>query len=240
MKTVFINVLCSAGDPYPELAKCSQATWDSVPVPGMDSAYFFDREYCGTLPRSIRLKGDGALVSCAIRVMESLEWCLARGPWDYMARINASCYVRKPKLLEYCQHLPETGLFLGVKAPGPGGRYFMWGGGQFIFSRDVVTALVKHRAKLPPGEMEDVALSRIADAAGVALNGTGHACSLNRKPDHWFCLWYNLGKQGGFDFGLEDYAALDRPETSHFIRVKQDCRRHEDLALMRALHKHGI
>lgn len=237
MKNVFLNVLCSSGSPYPELARCSQETWDSVAVPGVETVFFFDRDYLGKLPRSVRLKGDGSLYSCAGRAIESFEWALKREGWDYMARVNASCYVRKKQLLDFCQHLAETGLFMGVGARCPEGM-FLWGGAQYILSRDAAGHIVKHRSRMRPGDMDDQALSRIARESGLPLNKQGKACSLNRKPTGWLCICYEHGGQGGFEFGVGDWKAMEK--APHFIRVKQDGQRHWDMEIMRELHKAGI
>lgn len=239
MKTVLIAGIASTaspGHPYPDLVRTSLETWDSVNIPGMDTFFYFNREWTGSMPKCIRVDWDGALNSMGHRDLLAYRYALTK-PWDYMARINASCYVRKQKLMDFVQTLPSEKLFMGVGAPMNGGTFtYLWGGGHYIMSRDVVQAFVDHQAKWDHNVMEDVAMSLLAPQLGIPINNNGQACAINKQPKGWLCIWYANGQQGGFE--CDDFSGMK--EAKHFIRVKQDLKRHLDMEIMRGLFKAGI
>lgn len=238
MKTVLIAVIASAEDPYPHLVKTSQATWDSLGMEGVDSFYYFDRGFREILPRTITLDEGGGLHDMGRRDLLGYRWALDNRQWDYMARVNASCYVRKSLLRDYVQTLPDAGLFCGVMygAAKPEDS-FLWGGAHFVMSRDVVKAFVDNAAAWDHHVMEDVAMSRLAQRLGIPFDTRGRAASINKKGDGWLCLCYN-GKNGGFEF--KDFAEMKKLDDQHFIRVKQDLQRHLDVMIMQELHKNGV
>lgn len=168
----------------------------------------------------------------------AFDWALHNFQWDYMARINSSCYVSKRRLLDYAQNLPDKGVFRGVGAPGEHGVTFLWGGAQYLISRDVVESFVANGDKWNHRHMEDVSMSGLARDLGIALDTNGHACSINKRPNDWLCLSYGNGGMGGFEFN--NFAEFAAKNTSHFIRVKQDLQREKDVEIMKELWKHGV
>lgn len=236
MKTVLVYVLSSGEHPFPLLARTSLGTWDSVVVPGVETMFFSNRvpEY----PKLVCLDVPESLMTMGRKCLLAYKWALENKQWDYMARVNASCYVRKAMLADYCQSLPGLNLFRGVmtgKADSPDA--FMWGGAHYIMSRDVVKLFVDNADKWDHSTMEDVSMTRLARRLGIPLDGTGRAASINKKPDHWLCLCFN-GKTGGFEF--RDFAEMKKLDDQHFIRVKQDGARHLDVHIMNELHKAGV
>jgi len=239
MKRVLVAVIANSGQWYPDLVKCSQETWDSLDVPGVETVFYFDRDYKGGLQRTLALQANGELFSMGIRNLLAFDWLLKNKEWDYMARVNASTYVRKEQLQKYVQDLPERSLFRGLVTDAPHGGKYCWGGGGFIFSRDVVDRIVKCGARMNHKEMEDVSLSLLAQQIGIPLDGKGRMCSIDHQPVGYLCLIYNDGNGGGFAF--TDFADMKKADYQHFIRVKQEGRRpHGDIFVMRELRKHGL
>jgi hypothetical protein len=106
---------------------------------------------------------------------------------------------------------------------------------QYIISRDVVQKLVDNASKWNHGEMEDVAMSLLVKELGIPFNYGGWGCSINRRPNDWLCISYGMA---GFEFKtFEEFAAKN---VNHFIRVKQDGNRHEDVRIMHELHRLGV
>lgn len=237
MKTVLIAVVASAEHPYPQLVRTSLETWDAVPVEGMDTLFYFDNAFKGQLPpKSIIVNADGALNSMGKRDLLAYDWMLKNKAWDYMARVNASCYVRKKKLMKYAQTLPEKNLFRGILATHYTGNY-MWGGGQYLISRDVVQAMVAHQDRWDHKSMEDESMSFMCRGLGIPLDGTGRACALHdKRPKPWLCLWYDNGQSGGWEAN-NFQEIIQKLGEQFYVRVKQDLRRNIDMEMMRELAK---
>lgn len=127
----------------------------------------------------------------------------------------------------------------GLIAPRGDGELYMWGGAQFIMSRDVVKAMVDNGHRWQhDGICEDVSMSRLTKQLGIPWDGNGPACSINSRPDgSWMCFTYN--STPGFDF--RDFAEFkEKAPDQFFIRVKQDGQREKDMWIMRELWKNGL
>lgn len=239
MKTVLILVLSAEMEPYPALREAALRTWDS----GEQHAGAFTVYYSAggdTAPRVLQYPGPDGLFEMGRKDLFAYEWALQNRSWDYLARVNASCYVRKAQVLAAVQSLPATGVFRGVGADHVRGRY-LWGGAQFILSRDVVAALVLNGHKWDHAEMEDVAMSRLVKELGFQFDEHGDAASLNRQPAGagWVCLRYVDGGMRNFEF--KDFAEVkEQIGGCPFIRVKQDGARGDDGWVMEQLHKHQV
>lgn len=239
MKRVLIFVISCWEYPYPQLTQASIDTWDSVPVEGMET--FF---YCGLPKQSapkqvIQFDVPEGLENMGKKNLLAFKWALDHGPWDYMARVNSSCYVRKKMLMERCQSLPEKRLFQGVGVVNFEGKVdFLWGGTQYIISRDVVQSIVDHGHKLIPKVMDDVALSNLVRESGIEFDLNGSACSINQVLTGWLIVTYGETKRIETSFqNLRDIA----PESlKQFIRVKQDMKRELDIEIMKILYAKGI
>jgi hypothetical protein len=232
MKTVLIFVLSAPQPPYGQMIKNSQQTWDSEPVEGTKTYFYHGLPEAEPSANVVSFPIDEGYRNISHKNMMAFAWALQQ-PWDYMARVNASCYVHKQRLLDAVQGFPETGLVRGVLAePTPlcgVQRKWIWGGGQFIFSRDVVQAIVAGQAKLRYDLIEDVALSEIVQDLGFEPRD-GMACSVNKTPEGWTIISY-----GGQSFTMEEFR--DIPDH-YFFRCKNDADRAVDLEVMKLLKQH--
>lgn len=239
MKRVLIAVIANSGHPYPALVKSSLATWDAVDVPGTETVFYFDRGYKGGMPKTISVNMDGELLSMGKRNLIAFDWLLKHRQWDFMARVNASTYVRKQRLHDYVQDIPATGLYRGLVTDAPHGGKYCWGGGGFIISRDVVQKIVENGGKMNHREMEDVSLGLLVQQIGIPLDGMGRMCSVDHQPVGYVCHIYNDGTGGGFKF--TDFSDMKKVDGQHFIRVKQEGQRpHGDIHVMNELRKQGL
>lgn len=239
MKSVLLAVIANAGQFYPQLVASSLATWDTAEVPGVETVFYFDREYKGGMPKTIAVNGAGDLHSMGRRNLLAFDWFLKNRSWDYMARVNASTYVRKQTLLNYVQDIPTSGLYRGLVTDAPHGGKYCWGGGGFIISRDVVEKIVANGHKMDHREMEDVSLGKLVQECGVTLDGLGRMCSIDHQPVGYVCIVYDGHKGGGFNFA--DFDDMNKMDYQHFIRVKQEGQRpHGDIRVMQELHKIGL
>lgn len=236
MKSVLVFVMGSDASPYPQLMQASRETWDSADVEFVPT-WYFSNHLRNNPPRTIQLNVGNDLCDMGHKCLEAYRWALINSKWDYMARVNASCYVRKSVLLDHVQSLPETGVMRGLVVPNGHGKIYMWGGGQFIISRDVVQAMVDSADKWNHNEMEDVAMSELTKELGIAHDGQGRCCSINIQKNGWLCLPYNGSP--GFEFtDFEEFK--QKAGDQFFIRVKQDCQRDKDIWIMRKLWSLGL
>lgn len=239
MKTVLIFVLSSHRPPYAAMIDTSMHTWDAQPVEGTRTVFYCGAPVGGDTERVISFPVDEDYNTISRKNMLAYEWAL-RLPWNYMARVNASCYVHKRRLLEHVQTLPDAGVMRGVVAAPTYHcgvtRPFMWGGGQFIMSRDVVAAMVENKELCRHDLMEDVAMSELAQECGFTIDGRGMFSSIDKQDaGTWMALAYN-GAVESFEF--TDFAELSRLTDQFYIRVKHDPDRRVDAEVMRLLAQH--
>lgn len=240
MKNVLIFVISAQFPPYDRMIATAMETWDDASLEGTETIY-----YCGApdRPNSDRIiyfPVEEAYATMGHKDLLAYRWALDCRRWDYMARVNASCYVHKRRLREYAQTLPESGLFRGLIVPNHPycgvNRPFCWGGGQYVISRDVIAAFVDGAERWRHDVMEDVAMSELAQEAGFALDGNGRCASINKQPDgNWNCITYG-SPIGGFEFS--EFAEVRRLEDQFFFRCKQDADRNADAETMRLLKQY--
>ena len=235
---VLIGVISSRMYPWARMIQTSKRTWDSVDVPGVETIYYVGAPVSPLEDRVIGFDIADNLHTMGRKNLAFFRWALAR-EWDFLARTNASCFTDKARLLKYCNSLPRTRLVVGgmVERASPA---WMWGGYQFLLSRDVVEAIVANADQWDHLQMDDVALSRMVFGLGYEHTPMDRACSLNatrREGEHDWLLYGSDGNHCSFsDFRA---AALARSDKI-FFRVKQDGARHLDAVIMHELHDHYI
>lgn len=247
-KSILILVMSSRRTPWGELMDTSMDTWDSVDHPDTRTMY-----YCGNLRGPVKdnifysVHSD-SLDDLASRTIEAFELALTIPDWEFMARPNSSCYVHKGNLVKHIQTLPKTNVLKGLVTSGEPGVRFIWGGGQFIFSRDVIERIVARKDIWRNDLMEDVAISRMAEALDISLDQGAMACSINSNnpelhhtsiqnndfTNEYLCLCYG----GSDNFLFRDFSDMRKAKDHFFFRLKQDHNRSLDLTMMRELHKH--
>ncbi len=237
MKSVLIYVLSSRKDPYWKMIDTAKETWDAEPLDGTSTFYYRGNPTGGDPERVVSFHVTDELMFVGRITLAAFTHALKHWQWDYLARPNVSCYVRKRTLLEHCQKLPERGVMQGIVALPTYHcqvlRPFMWGGGQYIFSRDVVESLVGQQSKWRHTLMEDVAMSELAQDCGHTLSN-GMMCSINKKDVGWNALTY--GGKPGFDF--TDWKDIAKADDQYYFRCKHDPDRSVDADVMRQLKLH--
>lgn len=229
---VLILVLSARREPWGDLLKCSMETWDSV-----DHEQTMTRYYCGKYDQrdDYRIwnspKLTESLENVSPRTIEAFERALEIPWWDFLARPNSSCYVHKDNLVKFCETLPRENTIAGILTGGE--RSFLWGGCQYIFSRDVVERMVEKKSLWNHVAMDDQSLTYMAQELGIPLESNGWCASINMNDDGTYtCLTYGHGE----NFTFTDFAEFaERIDGHFFVRLKQDLRRHEDLRIMREL-----
>lgn len=217
--------------PYDRMIQTSIATWNSVEVEGIETIF-----YCSTKDSKYHTHGimyfDVAndLHSMGHKNLAMFEWALENKSFDYVARVNASCYVDKKQLIKYVQTLPETNLIAGAVADSQNGFPYLWGGAQYIISRDVVQKIVDNKAQWQHKYMEDEAMSLLVNWLSIPYTA-GYSGSIDNMGDHWRCISY-----GGEAITFTDFSDLV-PLGHHYYRVKQDGRRWLDQIVMKNLFR---
>lgn len=236
MKRVLILVLSSRREPWGDIMDASMKTWDAEPHPQTRTLYYCAGHNGNSLQHeSVRYSTmEDSLENVSPRTIEAFEWALESDDWDYIARPNTPCYVHKANLARHIDALPETGVLRGAWTGGEGG--FLWGGGQFILSRDVVQAMVENKGGWANKLMDDEAITRCAKGLGIDLNQGAQFCSIDDRLDgSWSCMCYGGDVE---PFTFTDFADLKKAEGHFFFRTKQDHNRRLDEKLMYELKKH--
>lgn len=228
-KRVLISVISCQDAVYAPMIETSLRTWDSIEVEGCETIF-----YCG-LPQKqntdkiVYFNVRESLHSMGFKDLEFFEYALQNKEWDYMARVNSSCFVDKKELIKYVQTLPEKEVFEGLKvAVEPP---WMFGGGQFIMSRDVVQAILDNKKLWNHNLMEDMAMSYVINEIGIPYR-QGNAMSLDNMTSGLHqCTVYGNGS--GYDW--KEWSEFKRIPGQYFYRVKVDCHRHMEPEIMRKL-----
>lgn len=238
---VLILVLSARRDPWGSLMDCSIETWDAEDHPQTKTRY-----YCGQLgqqPITSPFKMppwsevwyspqyDEELERVSPRTMEAFEKSLEL-EWDFMARTHSSTYVHKRNLVEFCETLHRKNLLCGLMVGGD--RPFMWGGGSFIMSRDVIEQFVANKDRWNLNVMEDNGITELANELSIPLSGIGRMASIDEHPTRYVVTTYGTGE--GFTF--TDWSDINKARPHFYFRCKQDLQRHKDLDIFRKLHQH--
>lgn len=234
MTRALILVLSARRPPWGVLMDASRETWDSVEHPQTQTLY-----YCGKSKESepnvfYSPSLSEHLHDLSARTMQALVHSLTL-EWDFLARPNSSCYVHKVNLVKHLETLPTSGVMQGIVTAGHNPD-FMWGGGQYLFSRDVIEKMVANRGKWNDSTIqEDQALSKLAIDCGIQLDGRGMCASIDSDGSETFrCICYG----GGESFVFTDFADMKKADGHFFFRLKQDYDRTRDVRIMREIHRH--
>lgn len=240
MKTLLVFVLSCETSPYDTHLDASIKTWDSRIVDGVDTVFYCGKSKKNSNDKIIYLNTEDTFANMGRKAIEGFEWAFNNKKFDYLARPNSSCYVRKHILKDYIQTLQENNLYLGLKTASCYNVDYMWGGGAYILSRDLVKIIIDNKHLWNHTYTEDVAIADLLTKMGVPLNGKGNACSIHPNGKGGYsCVCYENGGGHGFDFS--DYSTIhEKLKNQFFIRVKQDLKRHLDIEIMNDLFKANI
>jgi hypothetical protein len=173
---ILILVASSPKPPFDLLQRAQLATWDSFAVPDVTTQYYHETvEQFQPLPKTWvfpltvakQISGRGispALSGLAFQRSLNFEW-------DFLFRTNASSYVHKSRLQEFCQQMPAQRCYCGEP-------WDYWQGGEIldgnyssgcgvILSRDVVTYLANHLGEEPHDKEEDTIIGRCLQGMGI-------------------------------------------------------------------------
>lgn len=217
------------------MIQTAMETWDAEPLEGTRTVYYCGRPTGGNTDRLLSFDVTDELNFVGRITLAAFTHALKEWQWDYLARPNISCYVRKKALRTHCDGMVKRGVIEGIRAEPTYHcqiqRPFLWGGGQFILSRDVVENLVGRQSKWRHTLMEDVAMSELARECGFDL-GNGRMCSIDKNGDDgWNVTAYN-GKPG---FHFTDWQDVAKADDQYFFRCKNDADRSVDADVMRLL-----
>lgn len=232
MKKVLILIVSSQEKPYGKMMETSLKTWDSINVDGVESVFYCGEPLKENTDKIIYFPIKESLHTMGEKTLQAYEWALKNREFDYIARVNSSCYVNKKELIKYVQGLPHKEVFAGLTVNASDkNEKWMWGGGQYIISRDVIELIVENRALWNHSIMEDVAVSHLINKLYIPYIN-GKACSINKKDKGWVCFAY-----GSENFEFTDFADIKKLDGQFFIRVKQDHDREQDEFVMNELFK---
>lgn len=237
-KKVLISVISCFDPPYGEMVKTSLNTWDSINIEGCETIF-----YCGAIkekdqPLYYELKSDKivgfnipeSLFSMGFKDLAYFEWVLKNREWDYMARVNSSCFVDKKELIKYVQTLPDKEVFEGLEVVPHG---WVWGGGMFLISRDVIQLILDNKKLWNHNEMEDMAMSKLVASKGIKFR-PGRACSIDNMASGIHTLMV-YGHGEGCTFS--NWSEFKKPDGQFFYRIKQDHNRHLEPDIMEQLKR---
>jgi hypothetical protein len=226
MKVLVLVISCQ-NEPYKKMMETSLSTWDSIHVDGVETVFYCGNPVKENTDKIIYFPIEESLFSMGEKTLRAYEWALKNKQFDYIARVNSSCYVNKKELIKHVQTLPKYKLFSGliVNSTPP----WVWGGGNYIISRDVIEEIVDHKYLWDHKIMEDMAASYVVSKLNIPFT-PGKACSIEKRPTGWFCLCY-----GGESKEFTDFK--DLKVDQYFFRVKQDGRRDNEDYIMKELYQ---
>jgi hypothetical protein len=228
MKKLLILVLSSDFHPYDKMIQTSLQTWDSIEVEGVETVFYCGQSSKPNNGKVIYMPVGNSLLDMGTKCLLAYEWALQSKEFDYVARVNASCYVDKNNLVKFIDDLPETNVFAGVETDSQNGFRYQWGGASFIISKDVLQKIVDNKHLWRHQYMEDEASSLLVAELGIPFY-EGKSGSIDKMPDGWRCISY-----GGESISFTDFNDLKRL-NHHFYRVKCDKDRSVDAFVMNEL-----
>jgi len=235
MKTCLILAIGCSLEPWGKMLDTSQKTWDSIFVEGIDTIFYFGNPVKENTDKAIYFPIEESYAKMGEKMLQAFEWVLKNKTFDYIARVNSSCYVDKKELIKHIQALPGTDVFAGLEIKATETeRRWMWGGGQFLMSRDAAEKIVENKHLWYHGEMEDKALSYIADDLKIPFT-QGKALSIDRDGSN-IAGWVAIVYGGGESFKFTDFADVKKLDNHFFYRVKQDNDRNMDAYVMQQLY----
>jgi hypothetical protein len=232
MKKVLILVMSSQKDPYKKMIETSLSTWDSINIEGVESIFYCGNPVKENTDKFIYFPLDESYQTMGEKTLRAYDWALKNKEFDYVARVNSSCYVNKKELIKYIQTLPDRNVFAGLEVVASKvAEKWMWGGGQYIISRDVIDLIVQNRGMWNHTVMDDQAVSFVANKLSIPYT-QGKACSIEKRKDGWTCLCY-----GEPSIEFIDFVDMNKLVNQYFIRVKQDKDRSLDEYIMKQLYQ---
>lgn len=231
-KKILNLVLSCDNPPYDKMVQTSQETWDSINVEGIETVYYFGESEKPNTEKCIYLPIRDTLGNMGLKTMMAFEWALKNKEFDYLARPHSCIYVNKKALKEYVELLPTQNVFAGLKVID--NPCWLWGGIGLILSRDIVQKLVDGKGKLLRTQMEDKAISYLANELGIPFT-QGRGCSIDKIGEGamWQCTCY-----GTESFIFDNFYDVTKSAGQYFYRVKNDSDRNVDEYVMRELFKH--
>lgn len=226
MKKVLILVLSSQKEPYGKMIETQKNTWDSFEVEGTETVYYVGEPVKRNADKIIYFPVKEEYAAMGRKALLAFQWCLDNKEFDYIARVHSSTYVDKKKLIKFAQTLEDTNVLAGVEIKDK--QNWLWGGGHYLISRDVIKRMLDNQEYWNHSVMEDVALSHLGTKIGVPFT-EGNSCSIDNMGTSWRAMCYGGSKEC---FLFNDFKNLRLLENQFFYRVKQDGKRESDKYLM--------
>lgn len=233
MKKVLVAVISCQDAVYAPMIETSLRTWDSIEVAGCETIFYCGLPQKQNTDKMVYFNIPESLFSMGHKDLAFFEYVLKNKEWDYMARVNSSCFVDKKELIKYIQTLPEKEVFEGLNVVTDGVIQYTWGGGQYIISRDVIQLIVDHKKEWNHNEMEDMAMSKLVMRNGITPQ-QGRACSIDNMASGMHTLVV-YGHGEGCDFS--NWNEFKKPDGQYFYRIKQDNARHLEPEIMEQLKR---
>lgn len=229
MKKVLILAIGCQLDPWNKMIQTSLNTWDSISVEGVETIFYCGHPLKQNTDKIIYFDVKENYHTMGEKMLQAFDWALKNKDFDYIARVNGSCFVDKKQLVKFIQALPEFNCFSALEVTDKDASMnWAWGGGQFIISKDVIEKIVNNKPYWNHGVMEDVALGRFIHKMNIPYL-PGKACSINKTGKGWILIGY-----GGDSIEFTNFEDVKNLEN-HFYRVKIDNDRDVDAFLMNEL-----
>lgn len=230
MKKVLILVIGCQLDPWNKMTQTSLDTWDNISVDGCETIYYFGEPLRPNTDNKIYFDIPEGYNNMGYKLLSAFDWILKSKEFDYIARVNGSCYVNKVNLINAVQDMPDNNLFAGIQVDASQTEpAWLWGGGQYIISKDVVQKVVDNQNKFNHSKIEDVSLSHLVTEIGIPFT-QGKACAIDKTENGWRCLRYG----GGESFEFTDWQDIKKADE-YFFRCKHDPDRTVDEYVMKQL-----
>ncbi len=210
---ILILVLSCQKEPFVEMRKVQQETWDSVQINGVDTVYYIGGGVGEHYFNQINPTSRELILPCSDEY-DLMHWKLNNAflavnwrDYDLIFKTNSSSYINKKLLVEFAEKLPTEKVYCGID-----GVTFASGCGVFL-SKDCIEILLRHYDDYP-NPSEDGLMASYLSQNGVSITQGAERVNI--------CVPWNYH--------------LMHIKCYHY-RCKHDEDRKQDLFVMRELFK---
>lgn len=229
---VLITILSCQNEPYPRLQETIKNTYASHHVDGVEIVYYYGLPRQSNTYNELYLPIPEKHENIGYKTAYAFEYFLKK-EFDYLFRVNCSCYVDQERLVEWLQDKPKEWFYAGVEADY--GIHFMHGSG-YILSRDLVELVVKNMNQWDHNHADDVALGKLLTKLDIPFyNKFGYAC-FGFNTNDTLDIWKTIDGEVSI---VKEVTELKKEyfDGAFHIRCKHPVDRTIDIKLMNEVHK---
>lgn len=210
---VLVLVLSHLEDGYEPFIDLQKETWDSIPVPGVETFFYYGGKTRTGKPNEWGIDCDSSIENSYNKMILAFKKALEFN-WDYIFKTNSTSYVVKSELIKMHTELPALNTISGQLGHYP---YCFKKTGHvqgfsMMISRDIVQKLVSDYSEAPG--MDAKVISRIL---------------FDKETVNMDISYYPVG--------VESVESIDPKEPAYLYRVNKNTDLKSRYLLLEQIHK---